>query len=214
MKNSILLLSCVAIATVTIPRLAIADSPRHFLQEALQGDNAEIMLGGLAAERARSPRVKEYGRMLASDHHDAREEVIRVGQRMGVRRNRDLAPEAKDERDRLQNLDGREFDREFIRYMIQDHRKDVADFRDEAREDHGPVSALAERQLPTLEKHLEMAMDLDRGGDRGGMDRARRDSSGNDDRYRDSDRGPDRNGRDMDQPTGNPYGNDRDKPNR
>jgi putative membrane protein len=156
--------SCFAFLAVSVlPTAALADSPRQFLEHALEGDNSEIMLGRLADEKARDAQVREFGRTLAADHSRAREEVIRVGGRMGIRRNRDVAPEAKDERDRLQRMDGREFDREFIRYMIQDHRKDVSDFQNEMREDHGRVSDLAARQLPTLQKHLEMAITLDGG---------------------------------------------------
>lgn len=151
-----------AVVLITLPTASLADSPRHFLQKALEGDNSEIMLGQLAADRARSERVKEFGRALSDDHSQAREEVLRLGARMGVRRNRDLSPEARDERERLLNLDGREFDREFIDYMIRDHQKDIAEFRDEASENHGPVSDLAARQLPKLQEHLEMAMNLDR----------------------------------------------------
>ena len=50
--------------------------------------------------------------------------------------------------------------------MIDDHRKDIAEFRDEAREGHGAVSDLARRQLPTLRKHLDMAIALDNRGGR------------------------------------------------
>jgi len=90
---------------------------------------------------------------------------------MGVRSaqsDRDMAPEARDEQRRLSDMRGGEFDREFIRYMINDHRKDISAFEDESREDHGFVSRLAAQQLPTLRKHLDIAMSLQSrlGGDR------------------------------------------------
>jgi predicted outer membrane protein len=66
-------------------------------------------------------------------------------------------------RGRLMGLRGREFDRVFVRHMVADHRKDIDEFRDEAREHHGRASALASRQLPTLEKHLHIAQGLEGG---------------------------------------------------
>jgi putative membrane protein len=177
-----------ALATLAIPRPALAESPRDFLQKALEGDNSEIMLGRLAADRAHDDRVIDFGRTLSDDHSQAREEVIRLGSRMGVRRNRDIAPEAREERDRLQGISGREFDREFIRYMIQDHEKDIADFREEAQEGHGPVSDLAARQLPTLQKHLEIAMELDRNRNRGRGDHNYENNGYRDDGMGDGDR--------------------------
>jgi len=145
---------------------ARADSPREFLMQAQQGANSEIMLGRLAAERGRSPGVREFGQALVSDHRQAREEVRSLGLRFGVQPTRDVTPEAREERDRLAGMGGRRFDREFVRYMIDDHRKDIAEFRDEAREQHGAVSELARRQLPTLRKHLDMALALDNRGGR------------------------------------------------
>ena len=166
---------------VLAPTAALADNPRHFLQQALEGDNSEIMLGRMADHRARNPAVRDFGRTLVRDHSDARDDVIRVGRRMGVWPSRRPSQDAREEQDRLSRMSGREFDREFVRYMVEDHRKDISDFSDEAREHHGPVSDLAGRQLPTLQKHLDIAMGLDR------MDDRRADRDGDHGRFGDRD---------------------------
>jgi len=188
MRKSKLLFPCLLLGAMALTSSAsFADGPRDFLQKALEGDNSEIVLGRMASDRARDPGVREFGRTLARDHSDARDDVLRVGRRMGLRPQRDVSPEARDERERLSQMGGREFDREFIRYMTDDHRKDLSEFNDEARERHGPVSDLARRQIPTLQKHLDIAMSLDRHDDHRGFD----DHHGrNDDRDR-------RDGRDM-----------------
>ncbi|MBW8815653.1 MAG: DUF4142 domain-containing protein [Caulobacterales bacterium] len=136
--------------------------PREFLKDALQGDNSEMRLGDLAAQRAASPAVRDFGRTLHDDHARAREEALRVAQRVGVPDTQAMAPEARQEARRLDRLRGRAFDREFIRYMIHDHRKDIADFRKASRRG-GPVGDLASRTLPDLQRHLQMAQQLDRG---------------------------------------------------
>jgi len=175
MNRSFLLATVVAAALGATPA-AWADSPRQFLSEALQGANSEIMLGSLAAERARSPAVREFGQTLVSDHQQARRDVVDMGRRFGIWPNRRVSDEARDERDRLEGLRGREFDREFVRFMIDDHRKDISEFRDEAREGHGAVSDLARNQIPTMRNHLRMAVALERSDGRsseGGWDMAR-----------------------------------------
>src|SRR5689334_14203461 len=111
--NRSLLAGSVLLAAALVPLAARADSPREFLYNALKGDNSEIMLGNLAADRARDPAVRDYGRKLADDHSQARREVLDVGRRFGIRPTREVAPEARDARDRLAELRGREFDREF-----------------------------------------------------------------------------------------------------
>lgn len=132
---------------------------RHFLGKAIRGDNSEMMLGRMAANRALDPRVREFGRMLHDDHAQARDQAMPLARQFGVMDTEDVAPEARNEARRLRHLHGRAFDHEFTRYMVHDHRKDIRDFRREANE-HGPVARLARDTLPTLEKHLDRALEL------------------------------------------------------
>ena len=180
------LLSSALIIIVGCSTAALADNPREFLEKALQGDNSEIMLGRIAAEHARNPAVRDFGNTLVNDHRQAREEVRQLGARFGIGVSRDVVPEAQEEQEKLMGLRGRDFDREFVRYMVDDHRKDIGDFRQEAQERHGPVSALAERQLPTLRQHLRMAIALDRSNGR--SNEAMGDGPRGDDQYRDQNR--------------------------
>ncbi|MDB5418353.1 MAG: putative outer membrane protein [Phenylobacterium sp.] len=135
---------------------------RHFLMDAIRGDNSEVMLGQLAAERGASPQVRDYGRMLHDDHARARDAALRVAAGMGVPNTREAMPEARQEARKLQRLTGPAFDREFVRYMVQDHRKDIAEFRREAH-GRGPAAELAQATLPDLQKHLDTALRLSRG---------------------------------------------------
>ena len=61
---------------------------------------------------------------------------------------------------KLKGLSGRDFDKEFARVMVEDHQKDIAEFKKEADGGHGAVQQLAAQTLPTLEKHLQMAKSL------------------------------------------------------
>lgn len=166
MNRSLLMAGSILLAAALMPLSAQADSPRTFLRNALMGDNAEIMLGNLAADRGRSQGVRDFGRTLVKDHTQARNEVLDAGRRFGIRPTREIKPEARETRDHLAGLRGRDFDREFVRHMVDDHRQDIDEFRDEAREHHGAVSDLAARQLPTLREHLRIARSLDRGDGR------------------------------------------------
>jgi putative membrane protein len=131
----------------------------HFIKEAMQGDNSEVMLGRLAAEKGASPDVRAYGQTLQSDHAQARADAGRVATQLGVRQSDDLTPEAVKERAKLEGLSGPAFDREFASYMVKDHTKDIADYRRAAKL-QGPAGELARSTLPTLQKHLAMAKRL------------------------------------------------------
>lgn len=137
-----------------------AGGARDFLNDAVKGDNAEIMLGKIGERRAATPAAREFAATLVADHSRARSETLRVAGHLHMRPSRGPAKEAMEERSRLDGLSGWAFDREFARYLVQDHQKDIAKFRKEADGGHGATQALAQRQLPTLRKHLDMALRL------------------------------------------------------
>ena len=66
--------------------------------------------------------------------------------------------DAKREHAKLDKLSGAAFDREYMKHMLDDHRKDVAAFRARSRSAKDPdVRSFAAETLPTLEEHLELA---------------------------------------------------------
>jgi putative membrane protein len=160
MRRSILLI-LTASTTLGLACAAHAqdDKARHFLRDALQGDNSEMMLGKMAAEQGSDPRLKRYGEMLAMDHTMHREKVMKVGSAMNLPDDHEPMPEAAKERDKLRGMHGRDFDREFARYMVKDHRQDIGDYRKAAKL-RGEPGRLARDTLPTLQKHLSVAEKL------------------------------------------------------
>jgi len=62
--------------------------------------------------------------------------------------------------ERLSKLSGDNFDREFVKAMVEDHKKDIRDFEKEAQKKNDPAAEFANETLPTLRKHLEMAQSL------------------------------------------------------
>src|SRR5512132_2694001 len=149
-------------SSALLPTTALADSPYSFIRQAVIDNNSEIMLGRMADRYGRSAAVRDFARTLMADHRNARFDAVRVARFMGVRVGQESSGAALRERDRLQAMRGRDFDREFIRFMIDEHRQNISEFRDEAREHHRFTSDLARRQLPVMRRHLQMALDLDR----------------------------------------------------
>lgn len=139
---------------------AHAAGERRFLSKALQGDNSEMALGQMAATQGASPGTRDFGRMLHDDHAAAKQKALPVAQAHGVPDTDAMAPEARAEQRRLERMHGRAFDREFARYMVGDHRKDIADFERAAHASDPPTAALARDTLPDLRKHLHTAQDL------------------------------------------------------
>jgi putative membrane protein len=142
--------------------MAAAAPPRQFLGDAIKGDNNEVVLGQIAARRGDSAGVRDFGARLHSDHAGARVEAVAVARALRVPVPAGMTPEAARERGRLQRLSGPAFDREFVRYMVNDHREDIAKFESQARTGDRRTAALAQAQLPTLREHLRIAESLSR----------------------------------------------------
>ncbi|HXH16409.1 MAG TPA: DUF4142 domain-containing protein [Sphingomonas sp.] len=138
-----------------------AVSPNAFLTKAIQGDNSEMRLGAIAASKGGSA-VAEYGRMLVADHTKARADAVAVATRYGVTPPTEVLPEASKEQDKLAGLTGTAFDREFVSYMLDDHKSDISDFMKEIDDSSTPadVRKLAQDTLPHLRTHLDMAKRL------------------------------------------------------
>ena len=73
----------------------------------------------------------------------------------------EAAPEADTEYTKLQGMKGADFDKEFASYMVDDHKKDIDKFEQEASSsDPAQVTDFAKQTLPTLKKHLQTAQSL------------------------------------------------------
>ena len=63
--------------------------------------------------------------------------------------------------DRLSKLSGGQFDEQFVKAMVTDHKKDIAKYEKEAKS-KSPLADFAKETLPTLEHHLQTAETLEK----------------------------------------------------
>ena len=159
MPRSILFVSVIS-AVGLFGGAALAGPDQTFLKKALEGDNSEVALGQMAQQHGASPAVRDFGQMLHDDHTAAKAKALAVAQQHGVADTSEMAPEAKAEAKKLEGLSGAAFDREFARYMVKDHTKDIADFEKQSKHGDRTTAALARETLPDLRKHLKTAQQL------------------------------------------------------
>jgi putative membrane protein len=160
---------------------------QSFMERAIESNAAEVELGKLAEKKSENPRVRSYAAMLVRDHTDALNVLHRLAS--GGSENTTslskvtLSGDHQRLFDRLNQLSGPDFDREYVHAMLQEHRKDVKEFEKEARSGSTGnsdairqkpqadttvnYSATEERSiardlLPSLRMHLERAQALER----------------------------------------------------
>jgi putative membrane protein len=130
-------------------------SDRNFIEKAAGGGKEEVELGRLAQSKASNEAVKQFAQRMVEDHANANKELMELAANKGVKLD-DKAPKKNPMMDRLSKLQGADFDREYVKEMVKDHKKDVAEFR---RMHSGAVDpnlkAWIDKTLPTLEDHLK-----------------------------------------------------------
>ena len=163
---SLLLCSSLAVAQMNAPASgetkssasSMSPADRHFMDKAAQGGMAEVELGQLAQQNGNSQAVKDFGKRMVDDHSKANDQLKQLAAQKGVGLPTGL--EAKDQatKDKLSKLQGDAFDKAYMRDMVMDHKKDVAEFKHESMSARDPdLKTWAGETLPTLQSHLQEA---------------------------------------------------------
>jgi len=141
-----------------------ASPDHHFVTDAAAGGMAEVELGKLAANKATKDEVKKFGQRMADDHGKANDELKSLATSKSITLPSTIDAKHRATIDRLSKLSGEAFDKAYVQEMLKDHEKDVAAFRTESISGKDPeLKAWAGRTLPTLEEHLKLVQDLNRG---------------------------------------------------
>src|SRR5256714_4654973 len=156
-------------------KMAMADE--EFAKKAAQGGMAEVKLGQLAKEKASNETVKNFAQLMVEDHTKANDNLKESASKENITLPNDLDPKDQATYESLSKLSGEAFDRAYARDMVKDHQQDVAEFHREAtsgRKDS--IKRFAEQTLPTLQKHLKEARQMEQTVSRSGMGKTRRES--------------------------------------
>ena len=130
----------------------------EFVLDAAKGGRAEVELGQLASQRAQNDEVKKFAQRMVDDHTKAGDELKSIAERKGIKLPDDVEAKDKALMQRLEKLNGAAFDRAYMNAMVNDHVKDVSEFKREANSGRDPqVKSFASSTLPTLEEHLQQA---------------------------------------------------------
>jgi putative membrane protein len=136
-------------------------SAQSFIERAAEGQQVEIALGQLAAERAGDEQVKQFGAQMVEDHHKANQEIEQLASKEGVQLPMHLTGKHKNKKEKISQLSGKEFDRAYMTYMLRDHAKDLKEFERGAQALKNPqVQQWAEGTLPVLKQHLQKARQI------------------------------------------------------
>jgi len=127
---------------------------------AADGGMLEVELGKLAETNASSDVVKQFAQHIVRDHSKGNEELKTLAHANVISLPDAPSEKSLKEIDKFTSKKGDEFDKDYIDFMIKDHKEDIADFEKEAGKGTDPkLKEWASKTLPVLKQHLQMAED-------------------------------------------------------
>lgn len=143
--------------TSSIPTTVSKDDATFVVNTANAG-MTEIQAGTIAGQKGMAKDVKEYGAMMVKDHTAAADKLKAVAASKNIVLPPAISPDMQKNLDDLQKKDGKDFDKAYLSMMVDDHKKVIGMFEDEAKNgSDADIKAFANSTLPTLRHHLDEA---------------------------------------------------------
>jgi putative membrane protein len=140
----------------------LAKEDRDFLENAAQSGHAEIEGSRMAQESDAGPAVRQFAQKMIEDHTQANKELIDLANRKGFTVPDEPSLAQRTELLALKALSGGAFDTMYsARIAVAAHENAVELFEKATQEvKDADIRAYAEKTLPKLREHLEMARAL------------------------------------------------------
>lgn len=133
-----------------------SDDDVKFAKAAADGGMMEVELGKLALTKATSPMVKQHAQMMVDDHGKANGELKSLAATKNIMLPDSMSADHKKAYDDLAKKKGKDFDKAYTDMMVDDHKKDVDEFKDQANKGtDSDLKAWASGKVPILEQHLQ-----------------------------------------------------------
>ncbi len=139
----------------------LSEQDRDFILQARPMGIAEVKMSQMARDYAMRSEVRNFAERMIKDHGESNKQL------MQILRKTDLdAPDEPDEEhqqlmDQLYELEGEEFDKEYVRTQVKDHEHHLDLYEREARQGQDPdVKEFAKGCMPVLKQHLDQVKGL------------------------------------------------------
>ncbi|MDR5798043.1 DUF4142 domain-containing protein [Caballeronia sp. LZ008] len=146
-------------AASTTQANSLAPVDKEFVQAASESSSTEIDASKLASKQSQDKDVKDFAHRMMIDHTKLSVQ-LKIAAPHGVAVPKDNSDTAV--LDALRPLKGREFDSMYIKKVgVEGHEKAVEAFQKEAQQgQNAELKKAAQKALPTIEHHLQMAKAL------------------------------------------------------
>jgi len=140
----------------------LSHQDKSFLKDAAEAGNAEVEGSKVALSQSSSADVKAFAQQMVDDHGKAGEELKTLAGQKSVKVSDTPSTVKKTEIKMLSERKGSSFDQHYADSIgVKAHQDTVKLFQKEVdKGSDADVKAWAQKTLPTLQHHLEMAQQL------------------------------------------------------
>ena len=131
-----------------------------FVSKAAQAGMTEVEVGKLALEKSKDPAIRGFAQKMVDDHSKANAELAQIAESKGVTPPKKLDAEHQAMVSSMRNVAAADFDRQYSRHMNMDHTKAIALFESASKADDPQLAEFAQKTLPTLKVHKQLAEKL------------------------------------------------------
>jgi len=138
--------------------MSVDQSTSEFMTKVSDVGMTEVKLGQMAQDKATSQRVKDFGAMMVKDHTAAGDELKNMARQKNVTLPETMSNDHQKKTDDLNKKTGKDFDKAYIKAMVDGHQSTVSDFEKASKNTKdADVKAWVDKTLPTLRMHLDSA---------------------------------------------------------
>jgi putative membrane protein len=128
---------------------SLSAKDKTFMKKAAKGGMMEVAMGKVAEQNAQSDAVKSFGKRMVTDHSKANDELKSIASQKGVQlptKERNVKWTS---------------DKAYMDTMVNDHEKDLAEFKEEANSGSDPdVKKFADDTAKVVQEHLDVAKEI------------------------------------------------------
>ena len=137
---------------------------REWMEDLAHANLGEVEASRLALDKSQNTRVRSFAQQMVDEHQRAYQELQQLAQKKQLTLPSETDFQHKAIATALRLLSGELFDKQYIRQVgVNDHRRTVDLLQKVQRSAQDPeLKAEAAKLLPTVERHLSQAREMDR----------------------------------------------------
>jgi len=135
----------------------LKDDETGFIKQAALGGMMEVEAGNLILQKSKSAKVKEFAKMMVTDHTKANAELKKLATHKGLQLPATFSVEQQKNLDVLGEFSDQGLDRQYMEMMVSDHLKTLELFRKAAQFKDADIKSFAANTIPVLEAHYKAA---------------------------------------------------------